>query len=270
MWNYTTASSGTRLRPPISGFEFHLRYHNGGTQLYRIDQPAWLVPDIVATQNRFVCDIAASRKYRSLKQGALVTGEKEKSIMNLPDMAMLVLPSQVAPDRQFEAELLGLMPHLRSFSIRLCGNNLGEDIAQEALTRAWNARSSYQCGTKMKAWLFTIARNEFYSHQRHNWRQVTWNQDAAERIAEPSLQQQWASELSDVRRAMFSLPVQQRQALQLVAVRELSYEQAATIVGAPVGTIKSRLTRARAGLVKILDGTGPALQRTLSPGRLAG
>ncbi len=184
--------------------------------------------------------------------------------MNSPNTAGTAAPSQVASDREFQAEMIGLMPYLRAFSIRLCGWNLGEDIAQQALAKAWRARRSYQSGTKMKAWLFTIARNEYYSHQRRSWRQVAWNQHAGESIAVPPLQQHWASELSDVRRAMLVLPARQREALLLVAVGALSYDKAAAIAAAPVGSMKSRVSRARARLVKMMNGTDSSAQR--SPG----
>lgn len=184
--------------------------------------------------------------------------------MNSPNTVATAAPSQVASDRQFQTEIIGLMPRLRAFSIRLCGWNLGEDIAQQALTKAWGARNSYQSGSNMKAWLFTIARNEYYSHQRRSWRQVVWNQDAGERIVVPPLQQHWASELSDVRRAMLVLPVREREAILLVTVGALSYEKAAAIAVAPVGSMKSRVSCARARLVKMMDGTDTAAQR--SPG----
>ncbi len=173
--------------------------------------------------------------------------------MNLPNAAVIARLSQVDSDRQFEAELLGAAPRLRAFSAHLCGRNLGEDMAQETLTRAWKARGSYRPGTQMKAWLFTILRNEYTSHQRRAWRQVEWDQDAAERIAAPPLGQ-WISELSDVQRALFRLPAKQREALLLVGAEACSYERAAKIAAAPIGTMKSRVTRARAKLMKILEG----------------
>jgi RNA polymerase sigma-70 factor, ECF subfamily len=106
----------------------------------------------------------------------------------------------------------------------------------------------------MKAWLCTILRNEYRSHLRRSWRQVEWDQDAAENTAAPPLQQHWQSELSDVRRALPCLPANQREALLLITVGALTYEQAAAVTSSPVGTVKSRVGRARAKLVKLLDG----------------
>src|SRR5579871_4840548 len=179
--------------------------------------------------------------------------------MYLPKAVVSAGPSQAESDRQFEAELLAAIPHVRAFCAHLCGRNLGEDMAQEVLTKAWKARSLYRSRNQMKAWLFAIVRNEYKSHQRRAWRQVTWDQNAAERIAAPPLQQQWASELADVRRALSSLPENQREALLLIGAADLSYEDAANVSAAAVGTMKSRVARARARLLKILDesGTGP-------------
>src|SRR5205814_7256752 len=89
---------------------------------------------------------------------------RRKPAVILQHMAEAETLSQVYSDRDFRAELLGLIPHLRAFSSHLCGWNLGEDMAQEALTKAWGARSSYRSESNMKAWLFRILKNEYISH----------------------------------------------------------------------------------------------------------
>lgn len=188
--------------------------------------------------------------------------------MNVPNVAKTAASSEGSSDQQFEAELVGLARHLRAFSVQLCGRDLGEDMAQEALTKAWRARSSYQSGSHMKAWLFTILRNEYKSHLRRAWRQVAWDQDAAEQIAAPPLQQHWESELSDVRRMLPRLCAEQREALLLITVGAFSYDQAAAVTSAPVGTVKSRVARARARLVRLLDGTVATPRVNPPPGRL--
>jgi len=165
-----------------------------------------------------------------------------------------VAAGEADADRQFTAELLGYALFVRAFSLQLCGRTLGEDMAQETLTKAWKARRSYRPGTQMKAWLCSILRNEYRSHLRRSWRQVEWNQDAEEKIAAPPLQQHWQSELLDVRRALPFLSADQREALLLITVGALTYDQAAAVTSAPVGTVKSRVGRARAKLVKLLDG----------------
>jgi len=165
-------------------------------------------------------------------------------------------------DAQFKASLIPLIPHLRAFSFTLCRRrDLGEDMAQDALIKAWGARSSYQPGTHLKAWLFTILRNEVLSHHRRAWRQMPWDAEAAEKIAGPLEEQGWASELSDVGRALFRLPIQHREALILVAVGGFSYADAAIIAKAAVGTMKSRVARARAMLAVMLEENEPLPQR---------
>jgi len=157
-------------------------------------------------------------------------------------------------DAQFKASLIPLIPHLRAFSFALCRRrDLAEDMAQDALIKAWGARSSYQLGTNLKAWLFTILRNEVLSHHRRAWRQTPWDAEAAEKIAGPLEEQGWASELSDVGRALFRLPMQHREALILVAVGGFSYAEAAIVGKAAVGTMKSRVARARAMLAVMLE-----------------
>jgi RNA polymerase sigma-70 factor (ECF subfamily) len=97
---------------------------------------------------------------------------------------------------------------------------------------------------------------------------VAWDQDSAENIATPPLQQHWQSELSDVRRALPCLSAEQREALLLITVGALTYDQAAAVTSTPVGTVKSRVGRARAKLVKLLDGEAP--RKASSPEHVRG
>lgn len=160
----------------------------------------------------------------------------------------------------FERDLVALLPYLRNFSRKLCGSSdFAEDIAQETLIKAWRARERFQPGTNLKAWLFTILRNEFYSYKRRAWRQMSWDEDLGEGIPSPADEQLWAMELSDCARALDRLPVRQRETLLLVGVGGFTYENAASLLKAPVGTLKSRLARSRSGLTKLLDG-GQSLQ----------
>jgi RNA polymerase sigma-70 factor (ECF subfamily) len=128
-----------------------------------------------------------------------------------------------------------------------------EDLAQEAMIKAWRARSSYQAGTNFKAWLFTILRNEHYSRARRSWRSVALDPGVAESTLvvadDPSVRE----ELLDVRNAMQLLSFDQRQALVLVTAAGLSYADTAAICGCAIGTVKSRVNRARAELVGILE-----------------
>ncbi len=162
------------------------------------------------------------------------------------------------PDGEFKAGLLELIPFLRAFARSLCGNpDIADDLAQETLVKAWQSRATFAPGTNLKAWLFTILRNQFYSDRRRAWRQAPWDQDAAERIPGASEEQSWAAELSDTARALTSLSDEQREALILVGAGGFSYEAAAQICNCAVGTVKSRVARARKTLLSILEGTDP-------------
>lgn len=158
-------------------------------------------------------------------------------------------------DARFKSDLLDLIPFLRAFARSLCGNQeTADDLAQETLVKAWQARDMFAPGTNLKAWLFTILRNQFYSDRRRAWRQAPWDQDAAERIPGSAGEQSWAAELSDTARALTCLSDEQREALILVGAGGFSYEDAARICNCAVGTVKSRVARARKSLIAILEG----------------
>jgi len=167
-------------------------------------------------------------------------------------------PGESAADGPFKAGLIELIPFLRAFARSLCGNpEMADDLAQETLVKAWQARDMFTPGTNLKAWLFTILRNQFYSDRRRAWRQAPWDQDAAERIPGSAGEQTWAAELSDTARALTSLSDEQREALILVGAGGFSYEDAAAICHCAVGTVKSRVARARKTLIAILEGEDP-------------
>src|ERR1700755_2820388 len=158
-------------------------------------------------------------------------------------------------DGDFKSELLALIPFLRAFARSLTGNQEGaDDLAQETLVKAWQRRATFIPGTNLKAWLFTILRNQFYSDRRRAWRQAPWDQEAAERIPGGGEDQMFSAELSDTARALRCLSDEQREALILVGAGGFSYEDAAAICKRAVGTVKSRGARARKTLMAILDG----------------
>ena len=167
-------------------------------------------------------------------------------------------PEAIDGGERFKRDLLELIPFLRAFARSLCGNpDMADDLAQEALVKAWQSRDSFEAGTNLKAWLFTILRNQFYSDRRRAWRQTAWDQDAAERIPASDGEQGWAVDLSDTTRALTSLTDEQREALILVGAGGFSYEDAALICDCAVGTVKSRVARARKTLLAILSGEEP-------------
>jgi RNA polymerase sigma-70 factor (ECF subfamily) len=159
-----------------------------------------------------------------------------------------------AGEAAFKRELVGLIPHLRAFARTLCGDPAAaDDLAQDAMMKAWDARTSFQPGTNMKAWTFMILRNQFYSEKRRSWRQTQLDQEAAERTLVAADDPAAPIALDELRQALSSLPDEQREALILVGAGGFAYEEAAEICGCAVGTVKSRVSRARRALHGILE-----------------
>src|SRR6478609_11346915 len=154
----------------------------------------------------------------------------------------------------FKAELVALIPHLRAFARTLAGDpTSADDLAQDAMMKAWDARASYQMGTNMKAWTFMILRNQFYSEKRRSWRQSQLDQEAAERTLVAVDDPEAPVALDELRQGLAMLPAEQREALILVGAGGFAYEEAAEICNCAVGTVKSRVSRARRALHAILE-----------------
>jgi RNA polymerase sigma-70 factor (ECF subfamily) len=152
--------------------------------------------------------------------------------------------------------LLALIPNLRAFAVSLCGDiERADDLVQETLLKAWNHLESFQEGTNLRAWLFTILRNTYFSECRRRRREIEDHDGtkAAELAVHPD--QQGHIDMEDFRKALNVLPPDQREALVLVGAAGFSYEEAASISGCAVGTIKSRVNRARARLSALLGVT---------------
>jgi len=137
---------------------------------------------------------------------------------------------------QFKREVMAILPQLRAFARGICGSrDLADDLAQEAMMRAWASRHTFKVGTNFKAWMFIILRNRCYSMAKKNSRFVTWDPEAAERILVAPSTQHVGIDLMDVQRALDKLPTEQREMLMLVAA-DMSYEEAAEITGGAIGT----------------------------------
>jgi RNA polymerase sigma-70 factor (ECF subfamily) len=159
--------------------------------------------------------------------------------------------------------ILTTIPQLRAFAMCLCKDaSRVDDLVQETLVRALRNVDSFQAGTNMSAWLFTILRNHFISECRKERRYVedgdgTW---ADSLMSAPS--QHGELQIDELQAALDKLPVAEREAIILAAGAGFSYEEIARICGCPVGTIRSRISRGRsrlAGLLSIesLDDIGP-------------
>lgn len=162
--------------------------------------------------------------------------------------------AELEADRAFRIELTALIPQLRAFARTLCGDaTAGDDLAQDTLLKAWGARGSFEMGTNMKAWTFMILRNQFYSEKRRSWRQSQLDQDVAERTLVAVDDPEAPVALDELRQGLAMLPAEQREALILVGAGGFAYEEAAVICCCAVGTVKSRVSRARRALQAILE-----------------
>ena len=176
--------------------------------------------------------------------------------MSSPRLGAAPKPAS-ADDEGFKRELVQLIPRLRAFARPLTGApTAADDLAQDAMMKAWDARASYQMGTNMKAWTFMILRNQFYSEKRRSWRQSQLDQEAAERTLVAVDDPEAPVALDELRQALKTLPEEQREALILVGAGGFAYEEAAEICGCAVGTVKSRVSRARRALQATLEKGG--------------
>jgi RNA polymerase sigma-70 factor (ECF subfamily) len=175
---------------------------------------------------------------------------------------------------EFKDGLIKEIPNLRAFAASLSGSmQLADDLVQDTLLKAWGNSEKFEPGTSLRAWLFTILRNTYYSLYRKRGREVQDSEGTyAERMAVHGNQESHL-DLADFRRALAKLPEEQREVLIMVGATGLSYEETAEICGVAIGTIKSRVNRARSKLaellsIKGLDDLGPdrrsaaAVQRT--------
>ena len=150
-------------------------------------------------------------------------------------------------------EILAAVPGLRAFAMSLAGKtDRADDLVQDTLVRAVANIHRFEAGTNLNAWLFTILRNLFHSEYRKRRREV---EDAdgsyAARLSVPP-EQGARLDFEDFRRALAHIPLDQREALLLVGAEGLSYEEAAQVCGVAVGTVKSRVNRARSRLAQML------------------
>lgn len=152
-----------------------------------------------------------------------------------------------------EADLVALLPKARRFAFFLAGSSgRAEDVLQDAMFRAWENAHRFQAGTNLKAWVFTILRNAYYSDLRKNPLPVRLIDDAS--ALEPTVppNQEASREFSEFQLVFGRLSETQRQALLLVGANGLTYEESAKMCGCRVGTMKSRVSRGRSELRRAL------------------
>lgn len=178
-----------------------------------------------------------------------------------------MVPEDSLSDRDFRRELEAAIPHLRAYGRSVARNaNTADDLVQETLVRAWEARARFELGTNMRAWIFTICRNLFYSQMRRARFKGDWNDHAADAILCTAPAQHGVMDLADLYRALDHIPSTQRDAILLIGAGGLAYEEAAAILDCATGTIKSRVSRGRAALAVVMaEGMMPARRGHTAP-----
>ena len=162
--------------------------------------------------------------------------------------------SSIEAGDRWQADVVALIPALRAFAWSLSRNGSdADDLVQDALTKAWTHRDKFEVGSNLRAWLFTILRNTFYTNAVRRRREVADpdGKHAATLQAAPT--QDWSVALRGLQSALQKLPDEHREALILVGAAGLTYEEAAEICGCALGTIKSRVNRARTRLLKLME-----------------
>lgn len=153
----------------------------------------------------------------------------------------------------FERDIQTVIPSLKRFAMSLChAAPTADDLVQEALLKAWAHQDQFQEGTNFNAWMFTILHNVFLSQKRRMRREVEDVDGGYALRLSTQASQEWHVRLADVARGLAQLPYGQQEALFLVGVEGMSYEDAAAIMGCEVGTVRSRINRAREKLAAVL------------------
>ena len=163
-------------------------------------------------------------------------------------------PSKDAVQARLRADIASLLPDLRGYARFLARDPaVADDVVQDGLVRALAALEQFQAGTNLKAWLFTIVRNAFYETARRRRRELSsiGNGDLPQRTIPPDAERR--AEIRDLQSTIWTLPPLLREALILVGAQEMSYEEAATVCGVPVGTMKARVSRARTSLAAAMQ-----------------
>ena len=150
-------------------------------------------------------------------------------------------------------ELITHLPALRAFALSLTRNRAtADDMLQDTVLKAWTNLDKFQAGTIMRAWLFTILRNNFYSSTRKTNREVADIDNVFSDKLSVKPEHDGRLQMMDFKQAFAKLPDEQREALILVGASGFSYDEAAEMCGVATGTIKSRVNRARAKLTELL------------------
>jgi RNA polymerase sigma-70 factor (ECF subfamily) len=172
--------------------------------------------------------------------------------------------AETSSPETFAMAVAALRPYLFKRAMYLAKEReLAEDLAQSALIKALTAETLFEPGTNLKGWVTTILQNEYYSHRRRSWRSTPLSEFAAENLPSPLGEQETSVDLRNVACAMVTLPETQRRALVAVGFLGYSYAEAAIVFSCSIGTIKSRVSRARMALLDELKRPTPRKRRRM-------
>ena len=157
-----------------------------------------------------------------------------------------------------ETAIVDLIPALRAFARTFCRDQSdADDLVQETLTKGIANIDKFEPGTRMKSWLFTIMRNTFYTRVKTYMREAPGLLECASGRLVEEASQEWTVRSKEVHAAINRLPPHHREVLVLIGVLGVSYEETADICGCAVGTVKSRLNRARTSVLEDLGERSP-------------
>jgi len=157
-----------------------------------------------------------------------------------------------------ETSIVELIPALRAFARTFCRDvSDADDLVQETLTKGLANLDKFESGTRMKSWLFTIMRNSFYTRAKSSMREAPGLADCASGRPVTEATQEWSVRSREVHDAINRLPPAKREVIMLIGVLGVSYEEAAEVCHCSIGTVKSRLNRARASILQLLGEDSP-------------
>ncbi|GJE15165.1 hypothetical protein FOHLNKBM_6243 [Methylobacterium longum] len=217
--------------------------------------------DAVPSQSRSGLTDEIQRHLGSLLAAAYAQNEAELSVTDRFADLLVKLDAALGEavsrdDAAFKKLLVTIVPVLRRFAVSLARDpTTADDLVQDTLFRAWRVRARFEPGTNFEAWTFTILRNAFYSGHRRSREVQDEDGSYTARLATPP-DQTGHLDLQDVRAALDRLAPTMREALVLVAIENLTYEEAAAVMNCQIGTVKSRVWRAREQLARMLGYTG--------------
>jgi RNA polymerase sigma-70 factor (ECF subfamily) len=164
----------------------------------------------------------------------------------------------------YEAEVISGLPQLRRYARALTGDPAwADDLVQDTAERALVRHTAFRAGSNLRAWLFTILRNLYIDQLRARREIAVDDESAPWRSLEAPRAEVDGLVLRDVQQALYHLPVEQREVLLLVGVEELTYQEASSVLGVPIGTVMSRLSRAREHMRTLLGGESVSAPATL-------